>query len=177
MNSKTQHVPPLRSEMITGCSAFTISFRRQYPFYLWTSHGGGWSWFYDLNDIFSQIPSPVTLTVPWSGCEKVTPNQVIFPREKPSRGWPQPGASPCLGVLKWSCRFLAKAGLAQSSFPLLPVSPRDASAEFQHPCRQGQIKLLLLTASSSWAQEGSQSPQPQPCTKRGKGIWALVCRE
>lgn len=41
MNSKAQHVLPLRSEMITGCSAFTISFRRQYPFFIYELLMGG----------------------------------------------------------------------------------------------------------------------------------------
>lgn len=169
MNSKTQHVPPLRSSMITVCSAFTGSFITQYP-YLWTPHGGViqllWSEWH-----FKSGPSPVTLIKPWSRLWKSTlPQTKSFSKRESSSYWPQPCASPCLGTLKWSRRFLAKAGLAQSSFPLLPVSPRDASAEFQHPSRQGQIKLLLLLLLAPESNRAANPPAPGLHQERGRDL-------
>lgn len=105
------------------------------------------------------------MTVLPLGYGKVIPQQVLVQGKtsKPLTStlcWPELRSE----VITWS---LAKAGLAQGSFPLLPVSPQEAWEEFQCPGRQGQIKLLYCCF---WL-----SPQPRPAAGEGTGL-SLVLR-
>lgn len=57
--------------------------------------------------------------------------------------WLDPPPLSC-SLVKIPPAFPGKAGLAQSSIPILASSPWDASAEFKRLSRQGQIKTASL---------------------------------